>query len=140
MARGRRLTPVITVAAARSATMAEPGTPSGLLQQAVWSWQLPVAGLAQYFGHRAGAYFAFLDVYTRSLVLPAAAVAMLWTLRPRPYRARIAARVVVAFWELGVVRRLSPSTLLGLSRPSRKSLFSELRALVRSCSGTGLEP
>lgn len=77
-----------------------------LFLRAMQAWRLPVDGLTAYFGPRAGAYFTFLDDYTRSLVLPAAAVATLWRLRISTRLARAVARIIVAVWALRLVRRL----------------------------------
>ena len=49
----------------------DPVIQKSLFWQSLHHIRLPVHDLGQYFGARAGAYFGFMDVYTRSLMVPA---------------------------------------------------------------------
>ena len=71
---------------------------------------LPVSALSEYFGPRSGAYFRFLDSYTRSLLVPSVIATVLATLRwgARPSTAaRILARICISAWSLQLAWRIS---------------------------------
>lgn len=104
-------------------------TPQFLLRRSMTAWRLPVSDLYAHFGPRAGAYFMFLDTYTRSLVVPSAFVASLWTLPIKPKPARAAARLFVAWWTFRLVRKLAsrpaiPKAIFGHHQQIHQQSFS----------------
>jgi hypothetical protein len=85
-----------------------------LLRRALRAWHIPVESLQLYLGGRAGGYFAFMDSYQGSLVLPSAVAAVLVAWRRRKTGAvvlaepafRAAIRLAVAAWSLSIVTRV----------------------------------
>lgn len=133
----------------QAAALHDPTALLTLFGASMRAYRLPTNALAEYFGPRAGAYFAFLDTYSRSFVLPSILVIFAKSMQIRTTPRRVAAlrvtlRFLVTAWAFQVVRHVTRRSLVvdvlerGGSRPERDG-ESSLDPRRRRMSSLGLE-
>lgn len=129
-----------------------------LLGRVLKGFKLPTKELSEYFGLRAGSYFAFLDSYTQSMVVPSLIylAVRLMKVKATPSRVaamRVASRIAISCWALKLVQtvnRRSPikavlaqSTLLPETSDTPQEETSNLdarRKRMQAISANGAGP